>query len=78
MTSLDNHCRHHKHSHPLQCDAIVSLPQAGGKLFPMDAEHSFSAFEFSCCKMDVNMHVIDTEAITWATAIKIVGFKTGV
>jgi hypothetical protein len=28
--------------------------------------------------MDVNMHVIDTEAITWATAIKIVGFKTGV
>jgi hypothetical protein len=54
------------------------LPQAGGKLFPMDAEHSFSAFKFSCCKMDVNMHVIDTEAITWATAIKIVGFKTGV
>ncbi len=47
MTSLDDHCRHHKRSYPLQCDAIASLPQAGGKLFPVDAEHSFSAFELS-------------------------------
>jgi hypothetical protein len=54
------------------------LSQAGGKLFPMDAERSFSAFEFACCKMDVNTHVVDTKAITWATAIKIVGFKTGI
>jgi hypothetical protein len=52
------------------------LSQAGGKLFPMDAERLFSAFELSCCKMDVNTG--NTEAITWATAIKIVGFKTGV
>jgi hypothetical protein len=54
MTGLDNHHRHHKHSCSLWHDAIVSSSQAGGKLFPVDADRSFSAFEFSCCKMDVH------------------------
>jgi hypothetical protein len=76
MTGLDDHHRHHKRSCPSWHDAIVFSSQAGGELFPVDAERSFSAFEFSCCKMDVNVHVIDTKAITWATAIEIVGFKT--
>jgi hypothetical protein len=39
-----------------------SLCQAGGKLFPMDAEHSFSAFELSYCKLVINIHIIDTRA----------------